>query len=86
MTALLGRLYDESLHSRRLDVHFRSYCALGDTRLAASGTPAEIALSHVAPAHRHFHVATARSLDQLSPQSKLREIGRMEGATAKTGQ
>jgi arsenate reductase (thioredoxin) len=53
------------------------------------GTPAEIALAFK-DAYRMLHqriaVFTAlplRSLDQLSLQNKLREIGRMQGATAK---
>jgi arsenate reductase (thioredoxin) len=56
----------------------------------ATGTPAEIALAF-RDAYRMLHqrigVFTAlplRSLDQLSLQHKLREIGRMRGATAKT--
>jgi hypothetical protein len=55
----------------------------------AKGTPAEIALAFK-DAYRMLHqrigVFTAlplRSLDQLSLQNKLREIGRMQGATAK---
>ena len=55
----------------------------------AKGTPAEIALAFK-DAYRMLHqrigVFTAlplRSLDQLSLQNKLREIGRMPGATAK---
>jgi protein-tyrosine-phosphatase len=54
---------------------------------AASGTPAEVALAFK-DAYRMLHqriaVFTAlplRSLDQLSLQSKLREIGRMHSAT-----
>jgi protein-tyrosine-phosphatase len=53
------------------------------------GTPAEIALAFK-DAYRMLHqrigVFTAlplRSLNQLSLQNKLREIGRMQGATAK---
>jgi arsenate reductase (thioredoxin) len=56
----------------------------------ATGTPAEVALAF-RDAYRMLHqrigVFTAlplRSLDQLSLQHKLREIGRMRGATAKT--
>lgn len=56
----------------------------------AKGTPAEIALAFK-DAYRMLHqrigVFTAlplRSLDQLSLQHKLGEIGRMRGATAKT--
>jgi protein-tyrosine-phosphatase len=55
----------------------------------AKGTPAEIALAFK-DAYRMLHqrigVFTAlplRSLNQLSLQNKLREIGRMQGATAK---
>jgi len=55
----------------------------------AKGTPAEIALAFK-DAYRMLHqrigVFTAlplRSLDQLSLQNKLREIGRMQDATAK---
>ena len=55
----------------------------------AIGTPAEIALAFK-DAYRMLHQRIAifaalplRSLDQLSLQSKLREIGRMAGATAK---
>ena len=55
----------------------------------AKGTPAEIALAFK-DAYRMLHqrssVFTAlplRSLDELSLQNKLREIGRMRGATAK---
>jgi protein-tyrosine-phosphatase len=55
----------------------------------ATGTPAEIALAFK-DAYRMLHqrigVFTAlpiRSLDELSLQSKLNEIGRMSGATAK---
>jgi protein-tyrosine-phosphatase len=55
----------------------------------AKGTPAEIALAFK-DAYRMLHqrigVFTAlplRSLDQLSLQHKLREIGRMQDATAK---
>jgi protein-tyrosine-phosphatase len=56
---------------------------------AATGSPAEVALAFK-DAYRMLHqrigVFTAlplRSLDQLTMQSKLKEIGRMEGATAK---
>jgi arsenate reductase (thioredoxin) len=55
----------------------------------AQGTPAEIALSFK-DAYRMlnqrigiFAALPLRSLDQLSLQRKLREIGRMEGATVK---
>jgi protein-tyrosine-phosphatase len=55
----------------------------------ASGTVAEVALAFK-DAYRMLHqriaVFTAlpiRSLDQLSLQTRLKEIGRMEGATAK---
>jgi arsenate reductase (thioredoxin) len=58
----------------------------------ASGLPAEIALAFK-DAYRMLHqriaVFTAlplRSLDQLSLQSKLKEIGRMEGATGKVAE
>jgi arsenate reductase len=55
----------------------------------AKGTPAEIAFAFK-DAYRMlfqrigiFTSLPLRSLDQLSIQSKLREIGRLEGATAK---
>ena len=55
----------------------------------ATGSAAEIALAFK-DAYRMLHqrigVFTSlplRSLDQLSLQNKLREIGRMQGATAK---
>jgi arsenate reductase (thioredoxin) len=55
----------------------------------AKGNPAEVALAFK-DAYRMLHqrigIFTAlplRSLDQLSLQNKLREIGRMEGATGK---
>jgi protein-tyrosine-phosphatase len=55
----------------------------------AKGSPAEIALAFK-DAYRMLHqrigIFTAlpiRSLDQLSLQQRLREIGRMDGATAK---
>ena len=56
---------------------------------AAEGSPAEIALAFkdtYRMLHQRIGVFTAlpiRSLDQLSLQSKLKEIGRAEGATAK---
>jgi arsenate reductase len=56
----------------------------------AQGSPAEIALAFK-DAYRMlnqrigiFTSLPLRSLDQLSLQQKLREIGRLEGATAKT--
>jgi arsenate reductase (thioredoxin) len=56
---------------------------------AAQGSPAEIALAFK-DAYRMlnqrigiFTSLPIRSLDQLSLQQKLREIGRLEGATAK---
>jgi arsenate reductase len=56
---------------------------------AATGSPAEVALAFK-DAYRMLHerlgvftALTLRSLDQLTLQSKLKEIGRMEGATAK---
>ena len=59
---------------------------------AATGTPAEIALAFK-DAYRMLHqriaVFTAlplRSLDQLSLQTKVREIGRMQGATGKVAE
>ena len=59
---------------------------------AATGSPAEIALAFQ-EAYRMLHqrigVFTAlplRSLDQLSLQCKLREIGRLPGATAKAAE
>ena len=58
----------------------------------AKGTPAEIALAFK-DAYRMLHqriaVFTAlpiRSLDQLSLQQRLKDIGRMEGATAKAAE
>jgi arsenate reductase len=54
----------------------------------ATGTPAEIALAFkdtYRMLHQRIAVFTAlpiRSLDQLSLQARLKEIGRMEGATA----
>jgi arsenate reductase len=59
---------------------------------AVTGSPAEIALAFK-DAYRMLHqrigVFTAlplRSLDQLSLQSKLKEIGRLPGATAKAAE
>lgn len=55
----------------------------------ATGTPAEIALAFkdtYRMLHQRIAIFTAlpiRSLDQLSLQARLKEIGRMEGATAK---
>jgi arsenate reductase len=55
----------------------------------AKGTPAEVALAFKASYRmlfRRIGIFTAlplRSLDQLSLQSKLKDIGRMDGATAK---
>ena len=58
----------------------------------ATGTPAEVALAFK-DAYRMLHQRIAifvalpvRSLDALSLQAKLKEIGRMEGATAKAAQ
>jgi arsenate reductase (thioredoxin) len=58
----------------------------------AQGTPAEIALAFKV-AYRMlnqrigiFVALPIRSLDQLSLQKRLQEIGRMEGPTAKAGQ
>jgi arsenate reductase (thioredoxin) len=55
----------------------------------AKGNPAEVALAFK-DAHRMLHqrigvfaALPIRSLDQLSLQSKLKEIGRMGAATAK---
>jgi protein-tyrosine-phosphatase len=55
---------------------------------AADGSPAEVALAFK-DAYRMLHqrigifaALPLRSLDQLSLQSKLTEIGRMQGATA----
>jgi protein-tyrosine-phosphatase len=56
----------------------------------AKGSPAEVALAFkdaYRMLHRRIEVFTAlplRSLDQLSMQAKLRDIGRMEGATRTT--
>ena len=58
----------------------------------AKGTPAEIALAFkdtYRMLHQRIGIFTAlplRSLDQLSLQNKLREIGRMEGATVKAAE
>jgi protein-tyrosine-phosphatase len=55
----------------------------------ATGTPAEIALAFkdsYRMLHQRIAILTAlpiRSLDQLSLQARLKEIGRLEGATAK---
>jgi arsenate reductase len=56
---------------------------------AATGTPAEVALAFK-DAYRMLHQRIAiftalplRALDQLSLQSRLREIGRMPGATGR---
>jgi hypothetical protein len=58
----------------------------------AKGTPAEIALAFK-DAYRMLHqriaVFTAlpiRSLDQLTLQARLKEIGRMQGATEKAAE
>jgi arsenate reductase (thioredoxin) len=58
----------------------------------AKGSPAEIGLAFK-NAYRMLHqrigifiALPLRSLDQLSLQSKLREISRMDGATAKTAE
>ena len=58
----------------------------------AKGSPAEIAVAFK-DAYRMLHhrigIFTAlplRSLDQLSLQAKLNEIGRMQGATAKAAE
>ena len=58
----------------------------------ATGNPAEIALAFK-EAYRMLHqriaVFTAlpvRSLDQLTLRNKLKEIGRLEGATAKAAE
>jgi hypothetical protein len=55
----------------------------------ATGTPAEVALAFkdtYRMLHQRIGVFTAlplRSLDQLTLQNKLKEIGRTQGATAK---
>jgi arsenate reductase (thioredoxin) len=55
----------------------------------ATGTPAEVALAFKEAyrlLHRRISIFTAlplRSLDKLSLQNKLRDIGHMEGSTAK---
>ena len=55
----------------------------------ATGTPAEIALAFKEAyrlLHQRIGIFTAlplRSLDRLSLQAKLRDIGHMEGSTAK---
>jgi arsenate reductase len=58
----------------------------------ATGSPAQIALAFK-DAYRMLHqrigifaALPLRSLDQLSLQNKLREIGRMEGVTAKAAE
>jgi arsenate reductase (thioredoxin) len=58
----------------------------------ATGTPAEVALAFK-DAYRMLHqrigifvALPIRSLDQLSLQKRLHEIGRMEGATAKAAE
>ena len=58
----------------------------------ADGTPAQIAVAFK-DAYRMLHQRIAifaalpiASLDRLSLQTKLKEIGRMEGATAKAGE
>jgi hypothetical protein len=58
----------------------------------ATGTPAEVALAFK-DAYRMLHqrigifvALPIRSLDQLSLQRRLHEIGRMEGATAKAAE
>jgi arsenate reductase len=58
----------------------------------ATGTPAEITLAFK-EAYRMLHQRIAvfialpiRSLDQLTLRNKLKEIGRLEGATAKTAE
>jgi arsenate reductase len=59
---------------------------------AAKGTPAEVALAFkdsYRMLHQRIGIFTAlplRSLDQLTLQNKLKEIGRMKGATAKTAE
>ena len=58
----------------------------------ATGTAAEIALAFkdaYRMLHRRIEIFVAlpiRSLDQLSLQARLKEIGRMEGATAKAAE
>ena len=58
----------------------------------AKGSPAEVALAFknaYRMLNQRIGIFTAlplRSLDQLSLQNKLREIGRMEGATVKAGE
>ena len=59
---------------------------------AATGTPAEIALAFK-DAYRMLHqrigifaALPLRSLDQLTLQNKLKEIGRMHGAAAKAAE
>jgi hypothetical protein len=58
----------------------------------ATGSPAEIALAF-RDAYRMLHQRIGvfvslplRSLDQISLQSRLREIGRMQSATAETSE
>lgn len=59
---------------------------------AAKGTPAEVALAFkdsYRMLHQRIGIFTAlplRSLDQLTLQNKLKEIGRMKGATAKAAE
>ena len=58
----------------------------------AKGSPAEIALAFTDTyrmLNQRIGIFTAlplRSLDQLSLQNKLREIGRVQGATAKAAE
>jgi hypothetical protein len=58
----------------------------------AKGTPAEVALAFkdsYRMLHQRIGIFTAlplRSLDQLTLQSKLKEIGRMKGVTAKAAE
>jgi arsenate reductase (thioredoxin) len=59
---------------------------------AATGTPAEVALAFkdsYRMLHQRIGIFTAlplRSLDQLTLQNKLKEIGRTQGATAKAAE
>lgn len=56
----------------------------GGHRFAGRSRPGvQGCLQDAASAHRHFATLPLRSLDQLSLQAKLRDIGRIEGATAK---
>jgi hypothetical protein len=97
----LGRRNDEYFCSRRADCvaglrgfELRNPCASDvwgvPDPAEAKGNPAEVALAFK-DAYRMLHqrigaALPIRSLDQLSLQSRLKEIGRMSGATAKAAE